>query len=98
MALLRHRVHRHGHFVDLRLQCLREHHACRGVIKLVARNPKAPELSRVDLYVPARTTWTIEARLSQGGLAYLKAHHRVRAFLFLQYPDQIDSFRMTIIG
>jgi hypothetical protein len=98
MALLRHRVHRHGHFVDVRLRCLRQHHPCRGVILLDARSSRAPELSRVNLDVPALRTWTIEIRLSKAGLAYLKAHQRVRGFLFLVYPDQVDSFRMTIIG
>lgn len=98
MALLRHRVHRQGHFVDVRLRCLRAHKACRGVILLAARDSRAPELSRVDLYVPAGNTWTIEVRLSRAGLAYLKSHRLVRAFLTLAYPDQVDFFPMTIIG
>ena len=98
MALLRRQVHRHAHFVDLQLRCLRRHKACRGVILLEARGSHAPELSRVDLYVPARRTWTIEVRLRRAGLAYLRSHQRVRAFLTLAYPDQVDSFQIMILG
>lgn len=68
------------------------------MILLEARNSSAPELSRVNLYVPAQKTWTIEVRLSKDGLSYLKSHPRVRAFLTLAYRDQVDSFRMTILG
>jgi hypothetical protein len=99
MALLRHRVHRHDHFMDVKLRCLRHHRACRGVLQLEGRSSKAPELARVRLDVPARRTRAIVVRLSRPGLAYLKDHESVRAILALDYPrNRSDSFTMTILG
>ena len=99
MALVHRTVHRHGHFVDVRLSCLAKHRTCRGVIVLDARKRNAPELARVDLRVPAQKTWTIEARLTRKGLAYLKARDRVKALLTLGFRDfQNRSFRIVIVG
>ena len=100
MALSNSRVHRSGHFVDMRLQCLRKTKACRGVLLLNPANSDAPELARADLYVPAGKTWTLEVRLSRKGLRYLKAHQRVGAYLALVYnkPEQLDVFSMKIVS
>ena len=98
MKLIHKTVHRHGHFVDVRLQCLRHSKACRGVLEINPKNSDAPELARADLYVPAGKTWTLDIRLSRKGLAYAKSHQQVRTYLTLVYPKQVDVFPMTIEG
>ncbi|MFL5824351.1 MAG: hypothetical protein ACJ764_13020 [Solirubrobacteraceae bacterium] len=97
MALSHKRVHRHGRYVDVRLRCLQKRKACHGVLVMLAKSSKAPELSRVDLRVPAGKTWTLEIRLSRKGLAYARAHRRIRGYLTAIYHNQVDIFRITIV-
>jgi hypothetical protein len=99
MALLTHTVHLHGHSVDVKLRCLRQHHPCRGVITLHSRNAHARELARVRLSVPAGKARRISVRLSDRRVAYLGDLERTRVILRLVYPGHHrDLFRMTIIG
>jgi hypothetical protein len=97
----------HRGVASITMRCLRST-PCRGVLLLGAipdsPTASAPELARVDLYVPAHTELAIDITLERAGLAYVHAHHRVRADLTAVYEDKrgnatgVDDFAVTIVG
>jgi hypothetical protein len=95
-----------GNVASIPLRCMAA--PCRGTLLLTAGSPTAAkagmEFARADLNAPPGTELIVELTLSPRGLAFLRAHHRVRATMSANYAnscgvsEQVDSFAVTLIA
>jgi hypothetical protein len=75
---------------------------CHGALLVEPHDQKTlVELGRVDLNVPARSDVVLEVTLSRAGLAYVRAHHHVRAdvlaFFGTRHPH-VDVQTITVLA